>query len=98
MPRPYFFAQLDDEVAAAVERALEELRTLGAEVRDVEIAGVETGVGATFGLVLAEAQEIHADALRTRPADFGADVRGILATPTPDARVPDEARSARATR
>jgi aspartyl-tRNA(Asn)/glutamyl-tRNA(Gln) amidotransferase subunit A len=84
VPRSYFFAQLDDEVAAAVERALGELRALGADVRDDEVAGVEAGVAATFGLVLAEAQEIHADALRTRPADFGADVREILANPTPD--------------
>lgn len=85
IPRPFFFAQLDDEVAAAVEQAIAELRKLGAEVHDVEIPGVEGGVGAVFGLVLAEAQEIHADALRTRPADFGADVRALLLTPTPDA-------------
>jgi aspartyl-tRNA(Asn)/glutamyl-tRNA(Gln) amidotransferase subunit A len=44
------------------------------------------GVAAIFGLVHAEAQEIHADTLRTRPADLGADVRGILESPTPDAR------------
>ena len=84
VPRAYFFAQLDDEVAAAVERAIGELRTLGAEVRDVEIRRRRGGVGAMFGLVLAEAQEIHADALRTRPADFGADVRG--SSREPDAR------------
>jgi aspartyl-tRNA(Asn)/glutamyl-tRNA(Gln) amidotransferase subunit A len=84
VPRAYFFAQLDDEVAAAVERALEELRRLGAEVRDIELDGVELGVGATFGLVLTEAQEIHAEALRTRSDDFGADVRAILTTPAPD--------------
>ena len=67
MPRGYFFAQLDDEVAAAVERAIDELRALGADVRDVEIAGVEAGLGAVFAIVLAEAQEIHARSLRTRP-------------------------------
>ncbi len=85
VPRPYFFAPLDDEIAAAVERALGELRALGAEVRDIAVAGVEAGLDAIFGLVLAEAQEIHADAVRTRDGDFGADVRAILATPTPDA-------------
>ena len=84
VPRPYFFAQLDDEVGTAVERALGDLRKLGAEVQDVAIDGVESGVGAVFGLVLAEAQSIHAEALRTRPADLGADVREILLNPTPD--------------
>ncbi len=83
VPRSYFFAQLDCEVAAAVEQALSDLRRLGADVRDVEVAGVEMGVAATFGLVLAEAQEIHAEALQARPGDFGADVRDILATPAP---------------
>lgn len=85
VPRPYFFSQLDDEVGAAVEHALAELRTLGADVRDVAIDGVEAGVGAVFGLVLAEAQGIHADALRSRPGDLGADVREILQNPTPEA-------------
>ena len=84
VPRSYFYAQLDDEVATAVERAIAELRALGAEVVDVEVADVEQGVGAIFGLVLAEAQEIHAESLRTRPGDFGSDVRDVLVNPAPD--------------
>ena len=85
VPRAYFFARLDDELAAGVERALEKLRALGADVREVEIAGVEAGLAAAFGIVLAEAQAIHARSLRTRRADFGADVLALLSAPTPDA-------------
>lgn len=85
IPREFFFDHLDDEVAAAVETAIAELRKLGADVRDVEVPGVAAGVGAVFGLVLAEAQEIHAHSLRTRPQDFGADVRQLLGGPTPNA-------------
>jgi aspartyl-tRNA(Asn)/glutamyl-tRNA(Gln) amidotransferase subunit A len=84
IPRGYFYDHLEDEVAAAVEHAITELRQLGADVRGVEIPGVGAGVGALFGLVLAEAQEIHAHAMRTRPADFGADVRELLGSPPPD--------------
>jgi aspartyl-tRNA(Asn)/glutamyl-tRNA(Gln) amidotransferase subunit A len=84
IPRDYFFDHLDSEVAAAVENAIAELRALGADVRDVEVPGVAIGVGALFGLVLAEAQEIHAHARRTRPQDFGADVRQLLTGPSPD--------------
>jgi aspartyl-tRNA(Asn)/glutamyl-tRNA(Gln) amidotransferase subunit A len=84
VPRPYFFDALDDEVAAAVEEALAELRRLGAVVRDVAVPDVERGVGAVFTLMLTEAQRIHADALRTRPQDFGADVRDLLSMPTPE--------------
>ncbi|MGH2900096.1 MAG: amidase, partial [Solirubrobacteraceae bacterium] len=85
VPRAYFFAHLEDEVASAVEAAISELRRLGAELHDVEIPGVDQGVGALFGLVLAEAKEIHAHALRTRLADFGPDVRELLSSPMPDA-------------
>ena len=84
VPRDYFYAHLDVEVAAAVDQAIHVLQVLGAEVRDIEVADVGAGVGALFGLVLAEAQEIHADALRSRPGDFGADVGGLLSSPAPD--------------
>jgi aspartyl-tRNA(Asn)/glutamyl-tRNA(Gln) amidotransferase subunit A len=35
--RPHFFAELDGEIAAAIDRALDTLRGLGAELRDVEL-------------------------------------------------------------
>ncbi len=87
VPRGYFFARLDDEVAGGVERALEQLAALGAELREVEIPDIDGALAAVFALVLAEAQGIHARSLRTRRADFGADVLALLASPTPDAAV-----------
>ena len=86
VPRAWFFEHCDEEVAAAVEVALGELRRLGADVRDAPLPGVAEGVGATFAFVLAEAQQIHAEGLRTRPQDFGADVRALLQSPTPSAQ------------
>ena len=83
VPREWFFERCDEEVAAGVEAALAELRRLGADVRDVALPGVAEGVGAIFGFVLAEAQEIHAANLKARPQDFGADVRAILQSPAP---------------
>ncbi|MBM4381991.1 MAG: hypothetical protein FJ091_01355 [Deltaproteobacteria bacterium] len=83
VPRAWFFERCDEEVAAGVEAALAELRRLGADVREIELPGVAEGVGATFAFVLAEAQAIHADALRTRPEDLGADVRALLQSPAP---------------
>jgi aspartyl-tRNA(Asn)/glutamyl-tRNA(Gln) amidotransferase subunit A len=85
VPRAWFYDHCDEEVVAAVELALAELRRLGADVRDVELPGVADGVGATFAFVLAEAQHIHAEALRSRPEDFGADVRALLESPAPSA-------------
>jgi aspartyl-tRNA(Asn)/glutamyl-tRNA(Gln) amidotransferase subunit A len=84
VPRAYFFDLLEDEVGAAVERAITELRRLGADVHAVDVPGVEAALAAVFALVLAEAQEIHADTLRRCPADLGADVRDMLANQIPD--------------
>jgi len=84
IPRGYFYDHLEDDVAAAVERAIADLRALGAQVHEIEIPGVAAGVGALFALVLAEAQEIHSRALPARLTDFGADVRALLASPSPD--------------
>lgn len=85
VPRGYFFDHLDGEVAEAIERAIGELTRLGARVRDIEVPGVAEAIGGLFGYVLAEAQEIHAESLRRRRDDFGADVRGILGSVAPDA-------------
>ncbi|MBI2963438.1 MAG: amidase [Deltaproteobacteria bacterium] len=83
VPRRYFYDRLDGEVAGAVETALGLLRTLGAEVRDVEVPSSEGAVLGLFGLILAEAQHIHADRLARRPQDFGKDVLAILSNPAP---------------
>jgi aspartyl-tRNA(Asn)/glutamyl-tRNA(Gln) amidotransferase subunit A len=85
VPRDYFFAELEDDVASALEAAIAELQRLGAQVREVAIPGVDEGLGGTFGYVLAEAQSIHAQSLRERPWDFGADVLEILSSYTPAA-------------
>jgi len=84
VPRAWFFERADDEVTAAVERALAELARLGAEVRDIAMPGVGEAVGGLFGFVLAEAQEIHAESLKTRRQDFGADLQALLGSPAPD--------------
>ncbi len=84
VPRGYFFDHLEDDIAAAMEAAIDVLVQLGADVRDVEIPGVAKGLGGTFGFVLAEAQDIHAASLRLRPEDFGSDVRDILTQLLPE--------------
>jgi aspartyl-tRNA(Asn)/glutamyl-tRNA(Gln) amidotransferase subunit A len=83
--REYFFAELEEDIAAALEDAITELQRLGAQFYDVAIPGVAEGLGGTFGQVLAEAQSIHAQSLRERPRDFGADVLEMLSSYTPTA-------------
>ena len=69
---------LSDEVAHSFNAALETLRSLGATVDHVTIpslplAGVMNGI-----ITWAEALEIHEDWMRTRPQDYGDDVRRLL--------------------
>lgn len=85
VPRTYFFDHLEDDIAVAIQAAIEQLQRLGAEVREVDIPGVAEGLGGTFTYVLAEAQAIHAQSLRERPQDFGADVLEILTSYPPGA-------------
>ncbi len=85
VPRGYFFDHLEDDIAAAMDVAIDVLVQLGAEVCNVDIPGVAEGLGGTFGFVLAEAQDIHAISLRTRPEDFGPDVHEILTSYFPSA-------------
>jgi aspartyl-tRNA(Asn)/glutamyl-tRNA(Gln) amidotransferase subunit A len=54
-----------------------------ADGRDVDVPNVEAGLAATLGL--SPRRRRSAQALRTRPADFGADVLALLTAPTPDA-------------
>lgn len=84
VPRDWFFDQLDDEVRAAVEQALVVFRELGADVRDVSIAGVGEMVQARRTVTTTEFQEYHAPAFKERPQDFGADLRAPLAAPPAD--------------
>ncbi len=83
--RSYFFERLDDEVRTAAEGAIETLRGLGAELRDLTIPGIEAVIASLFGIVLVEAQAIHAEPLQGRPGDFGPDVATILSQPSPPA-------------
>lgn len=86
VPRSYFFDILEDEVRAAVEAALQTLRGLGAEVRDVELPHVAAGTAGRTQWAGVEARLYHEESLRTRPQDFGADTLARLSREQPDAR------------
>ena len=86
VPRSLFFALLDDEMRAAVEAALDVLRGLGAEVRDVEPGVTREEASYAFLVCDAESQQYHAEAFAARREDFGADLQAILSAPMPDAK------------
>jgi aspartyl-tRNA(Asn)/glutamyl-tRNA(Gln) amidotransferase subunit A len=70
VPRNYFFEGVDAEILSAFEEAMETLRKLGAEVRDVRIPSLHAAP--SFMLILvAEAFAYHERDLRERPELYG---------------------------
>lgn len=62
LPRKYFFEDLDDEVASAVERAIEVLKALGCSVREIHLP-----VSTDRTLQAAESYAYHRDRVTTSP-------------------------------
>ena len=76
VPRAFFFDRLADDVRAAVEGALEKLRQLGAEVRDVETPDFNEMNATARVAQLAETAAIYVK--HTDKAQFGEDVWALL--------------------
>jgi aspartyl-tRNA(Asn)/glutamyl-tRNA(Gln) amidotransferase subunit A len=70
VPRNYFFDGVDPEVGRAFEDALETLRTLGAEVCDVQIPSM-AGAPSFLLILMAEAFAYHERDLREHPELYG---------------------------
>ncbi len=69
---------LSDDVAHSFNAALETLRSLGAAVDHVTIPSLPAAGIMNAVITWAEALEIHEEWMRTRPQDYGDDVRRIL--------------------
>jgi aspartyl-tRNA(Asn)/glutamyl-tRNA(Gln) amidotransferase subunit A len=76
VPRTFFFDRLADDVRAAVEGALEQLRRLGADVRDVETPDFNEMNATARVAQLAETAAIYVN--RTDKTQFGEDVWALL--------------------
>jgi aspartyl-tRNA(Asn)/glutamyl-tRNA(Gln) amidotransferase subunit A len=68
IPRPYFYDDLDAEVCAAVEQALTVIRTLVAEIREIQIE-----IPADRVVQNAESYAIHADDVSRTPELYQAE-------------------------
>jgi len=78
VPERFFLETSEPEVADAVRAALGALERSGARLEAVSLPGVE-GLAATNATMLrADAAAYHADHLRDRPSDVGADVLARL--------------------
>jgi len=78
VPRNYYFERVDPEVEAAVRRAVEHLRDLGAEPVEVEIPMTRYVQAVQWGLMVPEATSYHERTLRSAADLYAPDVRVLL--------------------
>jgi aspartyl-tRNA(Asn)/glutamyl-tRNA(Gln) amidotransferase subunit A len=77
VPRDYFFHDVKPEMTSAFEAAMQTLRGLGAEVRDVTIPSIWDS-SALMVIMLTEAYAYHASHLRASPQLYGEVLREKL--------------------
>ena len=81
VPRHYFFApgpDVNPEVVSVVERGLEVLQELGANLEEVTIPSLEYIRAANMVIMLSEAYAFHEKNLKARAQDYGKVVRDRL--------------------
>jgi aspartyl-tRNA(Asn)/glutamyl-tRNA(Gln) amidotransferase subunit A len=78
IPDTFYFEQIEPEVKAGVEKAIDTLRELGGEVRPVHIPGLEEASTATLLILSSEAASCLEKFHRTRGNEIGDDVRARL--------------------
>lgn len=78
VPEGWLEYRVHPAVAAAVEEAVRRLEALGAEVRPVDFPGADAMLLANRLIILAEAAAYHLPTLRSRPEEYGPDVRARL--------------------
>lgn len=73
--RRWFYDDLDADIAAAMENAIEAYRSLGVEFVDIDLVEPEQAQqNLTFTMVPADAMRLHAARIAERASDYGADV------------------------
>jgi aspartyl-tRNA(Asn)/glutamyl-tRNA(Gln) amidotransferase subunit A len=75
IPRAYFFALLDPEIASRFDDACKRLRTAGATLEDVAIPHAADAPTIYLHVALPEAAACHAQTLERQPEDYTPNVR-----------------------
>lgn len=94
IPSSFYFDSLSEEVKAVVEQAIETFRRLGAEVRTLEMTGLEQYLHAQRLMLASEAYAVHQERFEQEPKKFEEDVRERLAAGA-DAKAYEYARARR---
>ncbi len=74
VPRGFYSEHVEEEVGARVREAVDVFRSLGAQVREVEIPNLVDTLHAQRLILAAEAYAVHQDRLENEPESFGEEV------------------------
>ncbi len=74
LPTSHYFKHVEDEVERGVREAVEVLRALGVEVREVEIPNLPETLKAQRIILAVEAYTIHKERLDSEPERFGDEI------------------------
>ncbi|HEX5414991.1 MAG TPA: amidase [Chloroflexota bacterium] len=75
IPRHHFAGRIEPAVEAAFEQAIQVFRDLGAEPVELRLPRVRYALPASTTIMHVEVGAVHARWIRSRPEDYGADVR-----------------------
>ena len=78
VPASHYFEHVEDEVERRVREAVEVFRSLGAEVREVEIPHLPETLKAQRVILAVEAYTIHKERLENEPERFGDEISSRL--------------------
>ena len=76
--RDYSLTHVQPAVDATIRAALDTLRSLGVEIEEIAMPSIHGNISAQLTIESCEPSTYHQEWLRTRPADYGEDVRTLL--------------------
>src|SRR5436853_5311186 len=76
--RDYSLTHVQPAVGATIRAALQTLQSLGVEVEEIAMPSIHGNISAQLTIESCEPSTYHQEWLRTRPADYGDDVRTLL--------------------
>jgi aspartyl-tRNA(Asn)/glutamyl-tRNA(Gln) amidotransferase subunit A len=79
-PKEHFWVNMDSEVRRIAEAAVADFVKAGAELEEISVPNISTGVEAANLIAAVEATQVHERAgyMPARASEYGADVRGRL--------------------
>ncbi|MDA8344747.1 MAG: amidase [Thermaerobacter sp.] len=78
VPKQFFFEDISEEVAVAVQQAISDLAGQGIEVVEVSIPGLDECMVAQYAIVMAEAASWHWPLLREKGHLYSPEIRSVL--------------------